>query len=331
MRRYRLFVLLLLTGWLTACSTPGAFFGATEGPLFQPRSLSDENRVLLYLYRPQSSWADQELEAPGLFINNQLFSGLPSGGYLVMELDTASYQLEIRRPLLGSYWTLVAESPMDFTRVASFALDAEAGGVFYLRYDELNPPPVSEPKLTQGDGPLQLAQLDVGTLLQEVSLTLRSDLKDWQLGAVRATTAQLPGGPSPEKMKRLCQHIWHEARPVTQGDEVDRYLRNRGRDGRIYWVSLEIQPLFAPDGTHQGFMAIEADITERRAAERGDGDRRVDQTLVAAARGDDDFFDTTAACRLHGERGGSFNEVGLARSCLLFRQLLRVAIGRERF
>ena len=36
------------------------------------------------------------------------------------------------------------------------------------------------------DGPLQLAQLDVGTLLQDVSLTLRSDLQDWQLGAVHA-------------------------------------------------------------------------------------------------------------------------------------------------
>ena len=59
MRRYRLLVLVLLTGWLSACSTPGAFFGATEGPLFKPRSLSDENRVLLYLYRPQSNWADQ--------------------------------------------------------------------------------------------------------------------------------------------------------------------------------------------------------------------------------------------------------------------------------
>lgn len=156
MRRYRLLVLLLLTGWLSACSTPGAFFGATEGPLFQPRSLSDENRVLLYLYRPQSSWADQELEAPGLFINNQLFSGLPSGGYLVMELDTASYQLEIRRPLLGSYWTLVAESPLDFTQVASFALDAEAGATYYLRYDELSPPPRDDSLAATGDGPLQL-------------------------------------------------------------------------------------------------------------------------------------------------------------------------------
>ena len=156
MRRYQLLLVLLLTGCLSACSTPGAFFGATEGPLFKPRSLSDESRVLVYLYRPQSSWADQELEAPGLFINNQLFSGLPSGGYLVMELDTASYQLEIRRPLFGSYWTLLAESPMDFTRVASFALDAEAGATYYLRYDEVSTPPHDESLAASGDGPLQL-------------------------------------------------------------------------------------------------------------------------------------------------------------------------------
>lgn len=156
MRRYQLLLVLLLAGCLSACSTPGAFFGATEGPLFKPRSLSDESRVLVYLYRPQSSWADQELEAPGLFINNQLFSGLPSGGYLVMELDTASYQLEIRRPLFGCYWTLLAESPMDFTRVASFALDAEAGATYYLRYDEVSTPPHDESLAASGDGPLQL-------------------------------------------------------------------------------------------------------------------------------------------------------------------------------
>ena len=152
MRRYRVLLLLLLSGCLSACSTPGAFFSATEGPRFQARSLSDENHVLLYLYRPQSAWADQELEAPGLFINNQLFSGLPSGAYLVMELETASYQLEIRRPLLGSYWTLLAESPLDFTRVASFALDAEVGATYYLRYDELAAPS----QAAGGDGPLQL-------------------------------------------------------------------------------------------------------------------------------------------------------------------------------
>jgi len=159
--------LVLTTLLLGGCSTPGAFFGATNGETFRPHELSDEAHALVYLYRPRSDWADQELEAPGLFLNNALIGSLPSNAYLVLEFERASYQLEMRRPLFGTHWTLLADGPMDFTRIASFALDAEAGGVFYLRYDELNPPPVSEPKLTQGDGPLQLvsehvAQLEIG-------------------------------------------------------------------------------------------------------------------------------------------------------------------------
>lgn len=160
MRRYPLFA-LMLASLLGGCSSPGAFFGASDGPLFKPRSLSDDNHVLVYLYRPQSAWADQELEAPGLFINNQLNGSLPSNGYLALEFEVASYQLEMRRPLLGSYWTLLADGPLDFTRIASFALDAEAGATYYLRYDESNPPPHDESLSASGDGPLQLVSAKV--------------------------------------------------------------------------------------------------------------------------------------------------------------------------
>lgn len=34
--------------------------------------------------------------------------------------------------------------------------------------------------------------------------------------------------PSAERMKKLAQRIWDEARPVQAGDEVDRYLQGRG-------------------------------------------------------------------------------------------------------
>lgn len=158
---------LLLSVVLSGCSTAGAFFGATQGEVFREHRLSDDNHALVYLYRPQSDWADQELEAPGLFLNNQLIGNLPSNGYLVLEFDIASYQLEMRRPLFGSYWTLLADGPLDFTRIASFALDAEADGVYYLRYDELNPPPGSDGAANEGDGPLQLvsarlAQAEIG-------------------------------------------------------------------------------------------------------------------------------------------------------------------------
>ena len=160
---------LLLVALLGGCSSPGAFFTAADGPLFKSRNLSDDNHALLYVYRPQSKWADEELEAPGLFINNQLSGALPSNGYLVVELEAASYQLEMRRPLLGSYWTLLADGPMDFTRIASFALDAEVGATYYLRYDEVNTPAHDEHFAATGDGPLQMVSAQVA--LPELAAT----------------------------------------------------------------------------------------------------------------------------------------------------------------
>lgn len=168
MRRLSLFA-LLLSAVLTGCSTPGAFFGATEGAAFRAQPARDAEHALVYLYRPQSAWADQELEAPGLFLDNQLIGSLPSNGYLALELEVDSYRLEMRRPLFGSYWTLLADGPLDFTRIASFALDAEAGGVYYLRYDELGPPPASDDAPGEGDGPLQLVSARLA--LAEITAT----------------------------------------------------------------------------------------------------------------------------------------------------------------
>jgi hypothetical protein len=148
---------------LAACSTPGAFFGATQGEAFAPHRLSDENHALVYLYRPRNDWADQELEAPGLFLDNRLIGSLPSNGYLVLEFDAANYKLEMRRPLAGSFWTLLADGPFDFTLIASFTLDAAVGATYYLRYDEDGPPPsgVVPGGAGEGEGPLQLVSAEL--------------------------------------------------------------------------------------------------------------------------------------------------------------------------
>ena len=57
-----------------------------------------------------------------------------------------------------------------------------------------------------------------------------------------------------------------EALRAQRGCRVE--LLNAHKDGRRYWLDLEIQPLFEADGTLSGFMAIETDITERRAKDR---------------------------------------------------------------
>jgi len=50
---------------------------------------------------------------------------------------------------------------------------------------------------------------------------------------------------------------------------VSAEILNVARDGQEYWVSLDIQPLFDGEGRHKGFMAVQSDVTERRAqAER---------------------------------------------------------------
>ncbi len=62
----------------------------------------------------------------------------------------------MRRPLFGSFWTFFADGPLDFTRIASFMLEARAGGVYYLRYDEDRVP--GKRSHSEGDGPLQLIE-----------------------------------------------------------------------------------------------------------------------------------------------------------------------------
>jgi PAS domain S-box-containing protein len=64
----------------------------------------------------------------------------------------------------------------------------------------------------------------------------------------------------PNTIARLRQAL-NERKPF-KGE-----LLNRGRNGREYWIELEIQPLFDAGGTLSGFMAIESDITERKAME----------------------------------------------------------------
>lgn len=59
---------------------------------------------------------------------------------------------------------------------------------------------------------------DFGTILTRVEQCV---------GGISAAVSR-PGEPSPDRMKKLAKRIWNEAQPVRQGDEVDRYLRNRG-------------------------------------------------------------------------------------------------------
>ena len=82
----------------------------------------------------------------------------------------------------------------------------------------------------------------------------------WQLDEIRGKN---PGhflqtsGTDTATVKRLRDAL-DEAHPV------QAEVLNRARDGREYWVSLDIQPLRDQSGILQGFLAMESDVTDRR-------------------------------------------------------------------
>jgi len=59
--------------------------------------------------------------------------------------------------------------------------------------------------------------------------------------AVPISSETVPG-PTPERMKSLCRRIWQEAKPISIGDEVDRYLRHRGLALSAFPKTLRCHP-----------------------------------------------------------------------------------------
>lgn len=96
-------------------------------------------------------------------------------------------------------------------------------------------------------GGLLLAQAVLGCSFPELL-----DKIERQLGMLPATPAQPTSGPSPERMKALCQRIWNEALPLKPGDEVDRYLRNRGLLFDSYPRTLRFHPTLGYYEKQQG-------------------------------------------------------------------------------
>jgi putative DNA primase/helicase len=62
------------------------------------------------------------------------------------------------------------------------------------------------------------------------------------VGSVTARPRPRPSEPSAERMKKLAKRLWEEAKPITVGDEVDRYLRNRGLQLLDYPKTLRCHP-----------------------------------------------------------------------------------------
>lgn len=87
------------------------------------------------------------------------------------------------------------------------------------------------------------------------------ELTGWSGDEVEGRTPKFlqSGDTSPETYEdiRTC---------LADGKEWQGVLRNRKRDGTIYWADTRILPLVGPDGSVQNYVGIGEDITEQRKA-----------------------------------------------------------------
>jgi hypothetical protein len=119
-----------------------------------------ESKALLYVYRPNSQWAADEVEAPSFYLDDERIFNIRANGYTWFELEPGEYQVVMRRPLMGLEGIATDSFSFDLKRIAEMNLAVEANKVYFLRYSEIDPPELEqqiiENDLPIANGPLSL-------------------------------------------------------------------------------------------------------------------------------------------------------------------------------
>src|SRR5207302_11516956 len=79
--------------------------------------------------------------------------------------------------------------------------------------------------------------------------------------------------------REFFQEMYHA---IANGKVWHGEIKNRAKDGSIYWVDTTIVPFVGADGKPRQYMAIRADITERKRGEE------VRERLAAVVEASDD-------------------------------------------
>lgn len=113
------------------------------------------------------------------------------------------------------------------------------------------------------------------------------------------------------------------------GESVSEELLNYSKDGRQYWLRININPVFNNEGQLTKFIAVESDITTQKVYERN---------VVAIARELADLIENANAVIFGVDRNGYVNEwnkqaiavTGYSKNDVLGQKLTSLIIGTQR-
>ena len=199
----RISAVLCVLSVLPACSswdrTFGAYLKPVDGPLYTVQANPELDNAHVIIYRPYSEWAEEELEAPTVYINGEPVVNISSNSHQMLELAPGQYQFLLKRPFFGLDLffledSFLAEQPINFNRIASFSLDVAGGATYYLRYAELTSPRLDPAVggMPLGDGPMQFVSYSSAKAELEQTRELNP--------AVRLTA------PFPETMAQVAEN-----------------------------------------------------------------------------------------------------------------------------
>lgn len=175
----RIGLLMLIAMLLPGCTiynaigdSFGSYVSPPAGQEFQPVGYrwDYEHTALIYVYRPASTWANDELESPSFYMNDERLFNIKGDGYTWYELKPGEHNIVIRRPLMGISGIRV-DDVVDFSlkEVALMDINAKAGEVYYLRYAEVDQDAPLFKDMTFHKNPLELVEPSVA--LAEIQQT----------------------------------------------------------------------------------------------------------------------------------------------------------------
>ncbi|MPW43437.1 DUF2846 domain-containing protein [Acinetobacter guerrae] len=107
----------------------GGWVNQKLGQYFQPIQPQNPQAAVVYLYRPDSRWNQQEIAAANIFINGKRIPSLLNNHYYWLELPAGTYRISTSRPL----------TVFHFQEPKYIDMTVGAGQSYYLKYDEENP------------------------------------------------------------------------------------------------------------------------------------------------------------------------------------------------